>query len=195
MTATLERLDSPSALPTFERPDGQITVRHAEPEDAAALHRLFREPQVAYWTFELPQAPRASADRFVSNLGEGRYMLLACADDELVGTLGISPCQYSGPRVRHVARLGPIAVSTDWQGRGVGSMLMAAAVDLADNWLNLLRLELHVYADNAPAIALYRKYGFVVEGTHRAFGFRAGRYVDGASMARLRSNAVGSSGV
>ena len=39
--------------------------------------------------------------------------------------------------------------------------------------------------DNQHAIALYQKYGFEIEGTHRAFAFRAGQYADGLSMARL----------
>ncbi len=51
-----------------------------------------------------------------------------------------------------------------WQGRGVGRALMEAAVDLADNWLSLTRLELTVFADNAPAIRLYERVGFEVEG-------------------------------
>ncbi|RME41865.1 MAG: GNAT family N-acetyltransferase, partial [Caldilineae bacterium] len=68
----------------------------------------------------------------------------------------------------------------------VGSQLMAAAIDLADNWLNLRRLELTVYTDNEPAIRLYRKFGFEVEGTHRAYAFRDGVYVDTLAMARVR---------
>jgi putative acetyltransferase len=59
-------------------------------------------------------------------------------------------------------------------------------VDLVDGWLNVSRLELTVYTDNEPAIALYRKFGFEVEGTHKAYALRAGRYVDSLSMARLR---------
>jgi L-phenylalanine/L-methionine N-acetyltransferase len=79
-----------------------------------------------------------------------------------------------------------VAVRDDRQGKGVGTALMEAALDLADNWLNLARIELTVYVDNAPAIALYEKFGFEVEGTHRRFAFRKGEYVDAYSMARLK---------
>jgi putative acetyltransferase len=43
-----------------------------------------------------------------------------------------------------------------------------------------------VFTDNAQALALYRRRGFVVEGTHRAYAFRDGCYADAHSMARLR---------
>jgi L-phenylalanine/L-methionine N-acetyltransferase len=79
-----------------------------------------------------------------------------------------------------------MAVRDDWQGKGVGTALIEAALDLADNWLNLTRIELGVYTDNAAAVALYKKFGFEIEGTHHRFAFRGGRYVDAYSMARLR---------
>jgi L-phenylalanine/L-methionine N-acetyltransferase len=37
-----------------------------------------------------------------------------------------------------------------------------------------------------PAIALYRKFGFEVEGTRRCDAFRDGKYVDLFAMARLQ---------
>lgn len=52
-----------------------------------------------------------------------------------------------------------MAVRDDWQGKGVGSELMEAALDLAENWLNLTRVELSVYTDNEAGIALYKKFG------------------------------------
>ena len=57
---------------------------------------------------------------------------------------------------------------------------------MADNWLNLKRVELQVYTDNARAIHLYEKFDFVIEGTHKAFAFRDGEYVDAYSMARVK---------
>ena len=42
-----------------------------------------------------------------------------------------------------------------------------------------------VYADNARAQALYRRFGFVQEGVHRCHAMCDGVYVDSVSMARL----------
>src|SRR5215212_1114252 len=60
--------------------------------------------------------------------------------ERIVGeiSLHISPTRW---RMRHVASIG-MAVRDDWQGKGVGTALMEAALELADNWLNLTRIEL-----------------------------------------------------
>jgi putative acetyltransferase len=65
---------------------------------------------------------------------------------------------------------------------------MTALLDWADHWAQILRIELTVFTDNAPAIALYRKFGFELEGTHRAYALRDGVYGDVYAMARLHPN-------
>ena len=57
---------------------------------------------------------------------------------------------------------------------------------MADNWMNLHRVELTVFADNQAAQRLYRSFGFEVEGVLRDYALRDGVYVDTVSMARLR---------
>jgi putative acetyltransferase len=80
-----------------------------------------------------------------------------------------------------------MGVHDDFVGRGVGSALMKAVLDLADNWLDLRRVDLTVFTDNPNAIRLYEKSGFVKEGHFKQFAFRDGEYVDAYSMARLRT--------
>jgi putative acetyltransferase len=50
---------------------------------------------------------------------------------------------------------------------------------------------LEVYTDNAPALRLYRKFGFEIEGTKRRYALRDGVFVDAHVMARLRRVPVG----
>jgi len=104
-------------------------------------------------------------------------------EGEVVGNLGLETFP-NRPRIRHSGTIGT-AVRDDWQGKGVGTELMRAATDLADNWLNLSRIGLTVYTDNAAGIALYEKFGFRIEGTHRRYAFRDGGFVDAYSMARI----------
>src|SRR5919112_1835079 len=162
----------------------QVIVRHAEPDDYQALHRIFSGPRAIAGTLQMP-FPRAGMWREgLSEPPEGLYSLVACVEGEVVGSLSLhtSPTRW---RMRHVGSIG-MAVRDDWQGKGVGTALMEAALDLADNWLNLTRIELHVYTDNSIAVALYKKFGFEIEGTHRRLAFRNGEYVDAYSMARIR---------
>ena len=110
-------------------------------------------------------------------------MLVAEVDGEVVGNLGLQPASKS-PRRRHAGAVG-MSVRDDWHGRGVGSALLGAAIDLADKWIGYTRLELTAYTDNAAALALYRKFGFVVEGTLRSYALRDGEFVDAYAMARF----------
>lgn len=161
-----------------------ITIRRTEPDDYKALHQIFSGPKAVWGTL---QTPFPSAEQWRKRLAEppeGLFSLVACVEQEVVGQLSLQTFP-SRPRRRHAGQIG-MAVRDDWQGRGVGSALMQAAVDLADKWLNLTRLELEVYVDNEPAIRLYEKFGFKIEGTLVDFGFREGQYVDTYFMARLR---------
>ena len=162
----------------------KVSVRHAEPDDAQAVHRILSGPRATAGTMQLPlQSVEDVRKRFFSETREGFYHLVACVDEEVVGHLGLET--FTRPRRRHVGEIG-MAVRDDWQGKGIGSALMEAALDLADNWLNLIRLELTVYSDNAAGIALYEKFGFEIEGTHHRYAFRNGEYVDAYSMARIK---------
>ena len=159
-----------------------ITIRRAGPEDAPALRDLYAMPQAQAGTLQLPFA---SLHHWQQRLEprDGVTVLVAESDGLVVGNLTL--WQEPNPRRRHVAGLG-MAVRDDWAGRGVGSALMAAAIDLADNWLGLTRIELTVWSDNEAAQALYRKAGFVQEGIAREYGMRHGQLMDTLYMARLR---------
>src|SRR5689334_14691463 len=58
-------------------------------------------------------------------------------------------------RKSHVGEI-TMAIHDKHQGQGIGKMLMLTALDLADNWLNLVRLEMDVYTDNERALRLYK---------------------------------------
>jgi putative acetyltransferase len=128
-----------------------ITVRHSEPDDYREIHRIFSGPRAIAHTLQMP-FPRAETWRKrLSEPPEGLYSLVACVEGEVVGSLGLETSSTRW-RMHHVGSIG-MAVRDDWQGKGVGTALMEAALDLADNWLNLTRIELTVYVDNAAGIA------------------------------------------
>lgn len=163
-----------------------VVVRAAEPDDAAGLRDVMAQPRAQAWTMQVPHPSIREWEERLADPPDGFRILVACLGDasgRVVGSLGLGV--VAQPRRRHCASLG-MAVHDDWTGRGIGTTLLEAAIDLADNWLQVQRLELEVYTDNGPAVALYERFGFEVEGTRRGTVFRDGQYVDTHVMARWR---------
>jgi len=166
-----------------------ITVREATPSDAAALlahlKGLAAEPGINIplapdeLTTTLEQEKALLADISAS---ERAIMLVAEADGALVGELSL---RAISPRraVRHVATLG-MSVRADWRRKGVGRALLTDALAWAPS-AGIKRVELYVYARNAPAIALYEQLGFVVEGRRKGFIHEGDAYLDDLVMAKL----------
>jgi putative acetyltransferase len=163
----------------------RIVIRRVEPRDAEALQAIYSQPLAMWGTLQLPFPGVEMWRKRLAEFPPDDYMVVAEVDGELVGNAGLHSMGRSARR-RHVGYIG-MAVRDDWQGKGVGTALMAAIVDLADNWIGYRRLELTVYVDNAAALALYRKFGFELEGTLRDYSYRNGQYVDAYTMARLRT--------
>jgi putative acetyltransferase len=169
------------ALPTVSKPLVGLLLRAVQPKDAEAVAELVNLPGYRWGTLRLPFHTPEEIRIRIEKAAPGSLGLVAVVDGQVVGNAGLE--RLSGRRA-HAGRLG-MGVHDAWAGRGVGSALLAALLDAADNWLDLQRVELTVWTDNVPALALYRRCGFEVEGTHRGYAFRDGRYVDAYAMARL----------
>jgi putative acetyltransferase len=160
-----------------------LKIRRAEAEDCSQICEMFESPKVYAGTMQVPYPSREYWRRRLSENTQSVYTLVGIIDERIVGMVSVVTFPER-PRRKHVGVIA-ICVDGDWQGKGVGGALMRAIVDLADNWLNLTRLELEVYADNEAAIHLYERFGFEVEGTLRRHAFRDGQYVDSKVMGRL----------
>ncbi len=161
-----------------------IQIRHLQVEsDLEAVHQIFSSPSVIQGTMRLPFA---SIDYLQKRLqpNEGVIQLVAILANEVVGFLEL--ITYPNfPRHRHVGEINMVAVQETKQGVGIGRALMEAAVDLADQWLQLSKLSLIVWEDNESAIYLYQQFGFVIEGTMIDYVFREGDYINAHMMGRI----------
>lgn len=162
----------------------KITIRGMEPDDWEAAADIRDSGNIFKYTLQVPYQSRDGLREYMENPLARQMMIVAEVDDTVVGQLGLE--RNTGRRA-HAARLG-MMVHTDYQGKGVGSALMVAALDLADNWLNVSRIELEVFTENAAAVALYEKFGFEIEGTLRDYAFREGEYIDAHLMARIKED-------
>jgi len=161
-----------------------FVIRRAEPADFRELQRIHELPRATLSPLQLPYPSAQSWRKRLENRVGDHYALVACARDLIVGSLGLVVPERS-PRRAHVGSIGMV-VHDQWQGKGIGTALLKAAVELADRWLNLSRLELTAFVDNDVALRLYKKFGFEIEGLLRRYAFRDGSYVDAYTLARLR---------
>lgn len=160
----------------------EILIRAAEPDDVADLTEALNQPHAVWGTMQVPFTSVATRRERFQVTSAAQTMLVAVIGGKVIGSLGLN--RHEGRR-GHAGVIG-MAVHDAYAGRGAGTALMAAAVDQADRWLGLRRLELFVWPDNTRAIALYDRFGFEREGLYRGYAWRDGEYVDAISMARLR---------
>jgi L-phenylalanine/L-methionine N-acetyltransferase len=179
--------DPEAKLPPSHVAEGELVIRSARLSDCEGITELVNMPGYRAGTLRLPFHSLEETRRWFENSGPNALHIVAAIGDRIVGNAGLE--RLSGRR-SHVGHIG-MGVRDDWQRRGIGTALLGALVDAADNWLGLLRLELTVYVDNESAIRLYEKFGFEREGVCRAYAFRNGRYEDTIAMARLARLSAG----
>lgn len=173
--------------PRPPRRDLAVTIRPLHPDDTAAWHALRRHPDVARTTAQLPSLEMGRVQQQVDSGSANLHRLVAVVD-EAEGSRLVGSCHLhhaENPRLAHSGNLG-MFVHPDYWGQGIGGQLLAGVLDLADNWLNLRRVQLEVHTDNPAAVRLYEKYGFEIEGTHRYHMYGGGRWADSYFMGRLR---------
>lgn len=160
-----------------------LRIRPASPEDLRDVLAIFSCPSVYAGTLQLPYPSAEVWRKRLTSPADEMHQLVVQLEDRVIAHASLA-C-HPRPRRKHVAGVG-IAVHEEWQHQGIGSALMAALINLADDWLNLTRLELEVFVDNQAAIRLYERAGFETEGRLRQYAFRQGHFADVLSMARIR---------
>lgn len=164
-------------------------IRAVEPGDAAGLTALLGDEAVYPNLLQTPYTPVSVRQERLAKHDMVNLSIVAVVPDaqsggeRLIASAGL---YQATPLLRrsHVRGLG-ISIVPDWQGKGVGDALMREMLNWADNWANVLRIELEVFPDNHRAIALYEKFGFEKEGQKRCDSFRNGEFANSIFMARL----------
>jgi len=181
--ADLERLEIASSREPSIGPavDG-VTIRPARARDARSFLKFWTQivEEGRYVRSERVTHPlRVYRARFRHAWTDHEAQIVAVAGDRIVGHIYIQ--RELHPVTRHVATLG-IAVAAEARGKGVGSALLAHAIGWARS-VGVEKIVLSVYPHNTAAIALYRKFGFVDEGSLARHSRKSYGYEDEILMA------------
>lgn len=147
-------------------PWGRVRLRDPRSSDASAVHQLLLGVLAEGRGFvALPEEVGEHPDptfRALSDIDNGVGVGVVA---ELSGRLvGYAFARPPGPsRLSHVAHLA-IALVPEVRGGGVGGALLDALIERATSAPGLRKVSLAVFADNVPAVALYRSRGFTKEG-------------------------------
>ena len=180
--ADLDRLEvAVPPDPAGDAPAG-IEIRPARPKDAASFHEMWSAvtAEGTVRSREPAQSARSYKTLFRDSWNTRGAWIVAAEPERIVGLISLTREEHEA--VQHVASLG-ISVDASWRGRGVGTALMAAGLGWAREF-GIAKLILGVYPDNAPAIRLYRRFGFVDEGRLVNQSRKQYGYQDEVMMAR-----------
>jgi putative acetyltransferase len=162
--------------------DPGFTLRAMRHEDWPDIVEMQAQPRYRWGTLQTPFRSPDAIRKQLEAISPDEVQIVAVVEGRAVGRAQLQPGKGRRAHAGYII----MGVHDDFHGRGIGSALMAALIDSADNWLDLKRLELGVWTDNEPAIAICKKFGFEIEGRERAYAYRDGEYVDSYVMARLR---------
>ena len=160
-------------------------IRPVKIEDALFINGIRRQDGVRENIMGIVSERVSGTESFINGLTLNDHMLVAEVEEEgikkviAIASLSVNKAN----RVRHSGSIG-IMVGKEYHGMGIGRALMINLIDIADNWLMLIRIELGVFTDNEKAINLYKSLGFQIEGIRKYAIIRNGKYDDDYLMAR-----------
>ena len=167
----------------------ELLICEAQPEDADSLAETLKmlQEESDFLTRDSNSSAMSQEQvrDFILQQGQknNAICLVAKVGERVLGLLNVAGNDFSG--TDHIGEIF-IAVRAAYQGYGIGSYLMEALIDWAENTSQMRRLELDVQVRNTKAVHLYQKFGFAIEGTKkRGAKTKNGEFLDVYAMARL----------
>lgn len=166
----------------------ELSFEEAQPQDAPALAdfmaQVMAETDFISWDETVALTSEQLAEVLAQRAASANQLcLLAKAGETILGLISVqASAAYSFSHIGDVF----LAVRQPYWGQGIGGILLDEVITWAQAGGLLRRLSLTVQVRNTRAVALYRKFGFEIEGT-QARGVRTneGEFLDVYAMAKL----------
>ncbi|HET7036963.1 MAG TPA: arsinothricin resistance N-acetyltransferase ArsN1 family A [Thermomicrobiaceae bacterium] len=161
-----------------------MTIRAAEPGDAAAIARIYNEG-IEDRLATLETEPRTAEERAAWLAGHDARHPVLVALDATGAVLGWGSLNPFNPRAAydHVADFS-VYVAREARGRRIGSLLLDALEERA-RALGFHKLVLAAFPYNSAGMRLYQRHGFATVGIYHEQGMLDGKWVDVIIMEKL----------
>ncbi len=164
-----------------------VKLRLVEEEDLPLLVSWRNTPSI--WAGFFNKFPLSMAGQrgwfanLVTSQSKKLFIICTAEDDEPIGTIGLDNIDFANQS----AEFGNILIGRqEYVGKGYATEATRLILSYCFSRLNMNRIYLTVYADNAKAIKLYKRCGFKLEGTLREARFADGVFKDVLAMSFLR---------
>ncbi len=158
-----------------------FSLRRREKRDARAMFQLFSQPRCQRAMVLEPFGSADHVQAWFDSQGPNAFDMVATLNDRAIGFAGLYPFPGAQNHSGWMCRF----IHDEFHRRGVGTMMMRALLATSDLLAGLRRIQLVVFCDNEPAIALYRKFGFAIEGRHDCFARQGEMFLAAFTMARI----------
>lgn len=180
-TAPVKAVQPSEGAPIVSAP--AVTVRRATPDDASALAAISSHPETFALLGSMPFQVAGQWRDLLASAGDFPLVLVAESRHRPIGYCKLAS-DGGGRRRVHAATVS-IAVDPNRRREGIASLLLVQAIEAAEFWYGIQRLEVQVLANNANAIALYERHGFEREGILRNWVLYEGQLCNVYAMSRL----------
>jgi len=166
----------------------KVILTPMEEEDAEYIRQMENDPDVRYALFLYKPLTRESAENKVREMISSpdifMFMIMEKESGQKIGQTGLV-------RIDFVSRAAVFYIAIHHKAsrsKGFGTEATRLMVDYAFHTLNLNRIQLHVNSENIPAVHIYKKLGFEIEGTLRQAMYHDGKYCDFYVMGKTRGS-------
>lgn len=166
-----------------------VAIRSCVPGDATQFERFVRQASrettntLYQETWGLSLTRVADRWRRAERILHEAYIGAFLEDGPMVAQLSFSVPEPEHPWIRHVGKFGLLILQEYW-GNGLGSRLMEILEQLARD-SSVTRIEATVRTRNARALALYDRFGYVIEGTRKNAARVEGNFENEHLIARI----------
>ena len=171
------------AVKQYTGKNGQtVIVREADKTDGKTIEDIINSIASEKYLV-VPDQSRKDWDIAIEEIKKRNSLIIvAQVNEQVVGMAHLVKGRL--PKNKHVGSLG-ISILKNFRGNGIGNAMMNYMIEWTKRQKDLEKISLTVFSTNNPAINLYKKLGFTIEGRMKRHYKIEGKYIDDIGMAKF----------